>query len=287
MIWRCHDRTFDLLHRTLVMGIVNVTPDSFSDGGRYFDPAAAIARCHELLADGADLIDLGAESTRPGSLPVAAAEQTRRLAPVLEGIRDEVARRPGVAISVDTAAAEVARDALTRGAHVINDISALRDPSMAGVVAASDAGVVLMHMRGTPQDMQFDPRYDDVVREVGQFLSERRALALAAGIADDAIALDPGIGFGKSAEHSLKLLAATGTLAALGRPVLVGASRKSFLARLQGIDPATQPPAERVDASLAAAAIGAFEGARILRVHDVAATVRVARVADAVRAARR
>ncbi len=278
MLWRCRDREFDLLDRTLVMGILNVTPDSFSDGGRYFAPEAAIARGRELIAEGADLLDVGAESTRPGSDPVAPAEQIRRLAPVLDALAAD-----GAVLSVDTANAEVAADALRRGAHVVNDIRALHDPGMADVVARSGAGLVLMHMRGTPATMQDDPRYDDVVREVGQFLRQRRHVATNAGVDDACIALDPGIGFGKSAEHSLALLAATRTLAALGRPLLVGASRKSFLARLTG----DSPPAERVPASLAAAAIAAYEGARILRVHDVAATVRVARVADALRPAQR
>ncbi len=285
MIWRCRDRVFDLQSRTLVMGIVNVTPDSFSDGGRYLDPGAAIARCRQLLDEGADLIDIGAESTRPGSQSVPADEQIRRLAPVLEALAGDWHTWPEAAVSVDTASAAVAEAALALGAHVINDTSALRDPSMTGVVARSGAALVLMHMRGTPQDMQADPRYDDVVREVGEFLQARREAATAAGVADEAIALDPGIGFGKTSEHSLQLLAGTRALAALGRPVLVGASRKSFLARIAGTAP-TSAPEQRVDASLAAAAIAAYEGARILRVHDVAQTLRVARVADAARAVR-
>ena len=267
------------------MGIVNVTPDSFSDGGRYLESGAAIARCRQLLAEGADVIDLGAESTRPGSQPVAPDEQIRRLMPVLEALAPDFAARTDVALSVDTASAAVAQEALARGAHVINDISALRDAAMAPLIARTGAGVVLMHMRGTPQDMQLDPHYDDVVDEVRGFLEARRAAARDAGIADEAIALDPGIGFGKTAGHSLSLLAGTRTLVVLGRPVLVGASRKSFLARIAGTAP-TSAPEQRVEASLAAAAIAAFEGARILRVHDVAQTVRVARVADAARAAK-
>jgi dihydropteroate synthase len=275
VIWRGRGLVFDLSARTLVMGILNVTPDSFSDGGRYLEPAAAIARARELLASGADLVDVGAESTRPGSEPVAAAEQVRRLAPVLDALA-------GAPISVDTGSAEVAADALSRGAAIVNDVTALSDPAMAGVVANSGAGLVLMHMRGTPRTMQLDPRYDDVVAEVASFLRERMAVARAAGVAEEAIALDPGIGFGKSAQHSVELLAATAELAALGRPVLVGASRKSFLGRLTG----EEDPDRRHEASLAAAAIAAFEGARILRVHDVGTTVRVVRIADAARAAR-
>lgn len=276
MLWRCRDRAFDLSGRTLVMGILNVTPDSFSDGGRYLEPAAAIARGRELLAAGADLLDIGAESTRPGSEPVAAAEQIRRLAPVLDGLA-------GAAVSVDTASAEVAADALSRGAAIVNDVTALRDPGMADVVARAGAGLVLMHMQGTPRTMQAGPRYADVVEEVESFLRERLAAAEAAGVARDAVALDPGIGFGKTAQHSVELLAATFRLAAIGRPLLVGASRKRFLGALTGED----DPERRLEAGLAAGAIAAFEGARILRVHDVAATVRAARIADAVRAARR
>ncbi len=276
MIWRCREHVFDLASRTLVMGVVNVTPDSFSDAGRYFEPAAAIAHGRGMLAAGADLLDIGAESTRPGAEPVGAAEQVRRLAPVLEALA-------GAVLSVDTASAEVAADALARGASVVNDVTALGDPEMAATVAGAGAGLVLMHMRGTPRTMQADPRYDDVVAEVAEFLRARLARALAAGVAEEAVALDPGIGFGKTAAHSTALLAATAELAALGRPLLVGASRKSFLGRLTGED----DPGRRLEASLAAAAIAAFEGARILRVHDVDATVRAVRVADAARAARR
>lgn len=279
MIWSCRGVRFDLTARTLVMGVLNVTPDSFSDGGRYLDPDAAIARGRELLAEGADLLDLGAESTRPGAAAVPAAEQVRRLEPVVRALVVE----PGAVLSVDTRSAEVAARALAWGAHVVNDVSALGDPDMAAVVAPSGAGLVLMHMRGTPATMQSDLRYDDVVAEVAAYLRRRLAAAEAAGIAAERVALDPGIGFGKSAEQSLRLLARTDDLAALGRPLLVGASRKSFLARLLGDAPADR----RLEASLAAAALAAFLGARILRVHDVAATTRVLKVADAARTARR
>ncbi len=263
------------------MGIVNVTPDSFSDGGRYLDPGAAVARCHELLDEGADLLDLGGESTRPGSPDVPADEQWRRLEPVLTRLRAE---RPEAAISVDTRSAEVARRALGLGAQAVNDVSALSDPAMAAAVAAAGAGLVLMHMRGTPATMQRDTVYADVVAEVRDHLLARAAMAETAGVAREAIALDPGIGFGKSAEGSLELLARLSELVALGRPVLVGASRKSFLARLTGDE---GPPEQRVPASLAAAAIATFEGAHILRVHDVAATVRVVKLAAAARRTRR
>lgn len=262
------------------MGILNVTPDSFSDGGRWLDPAAAVARAHELLAEGADILDVGAESTRPGSVPVSADEQWRRLAPLLDALRRE---RPDAVVSCDTRDAAVAERALAAGARIVNDVSALSDPRMAAVCAASGAGLVLMHMRGTPETMQHDTRYDDVVAEVSAHLAERTARAEAAGVARDAIAWDPGIGFGKSAEGSLELLArGIGPLmAASARPVLVGASRKSFLARLTGD---VGPSADRVPESLAAATIAVLQGAAILRVHDVAETVRVVKVARSARA---
>ncbi len=277
-LWRCRDVTYDLTHRVLVMGIVNVTPDSFSDGGRYLDPAAAVARCHELLDDGADVLDLGAESTRPGSPAVPAEEQWRRLEPVLTRLQRE---RPDAVLSCDTRAAAVADRALGAGVRIINDVSALGDAAMARIVARDGTGLVLMHMRGTPETMQRDTVYTDLVAEVDAHLRARLAVAERAGVPRDCVAFDPGIGFGKSAEGSLELLArGIPMLAAAGRPVLVGASRKSFLARLTGDD---GPPQERIPASLAAAALAVFQGATILRVHDVAATVRVAKVALAAR----
>jgi len=279
VIWRCRDVTFDLTDRVLVMGIVNVTPDSFSDGGRYLDPGLAVARCHELLAEGADLLDLGGESTRPGSADVPAAEQWRRLEPVLTAMTRE---RPEAAISVDTRSAEVAELALAAGARIVNDVSALADPAMGDTVAHAGAGLILMHMRGTPETMQRDTAYGDVTTEVATFLRERVDAAGVAGVARECIALDPGIGFAKSAQGSLELLARIPELAAIGRPVLVGASRKSFLARLTGDE---GPPQERVPASLAAAALATWQGAHILRVHDVAATVRAVKIASAARKA--
>ena len=279
MIWRCRDITFDLTDRVLVMGIVNVTPDSFSDGGRYLDPGLAVARCHELLAEGADLLDLGGESTRPGSADVPAAEQWRRLEPVLTAMTRE---RPEAAISVDTRSAEVAELALAAGARIVNDVSALADPAMGDTVAHAGAGLILMHMRGTPETMQRDTAYGDVTTEVATFLRERVDAAGVAGVARECIALDPGIGFAKSAQGSLELLARIPELAAIGRPVLVGASRKSFLARLTGDE---GPPQERVPASLAAAALATWQGAHILRVHDVGATVRAVKIASAARKA--
>jgi dihydropteroate synthase len=277
ILWRCRDRLFDLGERSLVMGVLNVTPDSFSDGGRYFAPDAALARGRELIAQGADLIDLGAESTRPGSAPVPADEQWRRLEPVL----GPLVRETGATISVDTSSAAVARRALEAGAMIVNDITALADPGMPAVVAASGAGLVLMHMQGTPADMQRDPRYEDASREVADVLSQRMDVARRAGVEGDRIALDPGIGFGKRERHSLELIARIETLAALGRPVVIGASRKSFIGRLLDL-----PVDQRVEAGLAVAAIAVFLGARIVRSHDVPATVRAVRMADALRGAR-
>jgi dihydropteroate synthase len=276
MRWRCRNRVFDLDARTLVMGVVNVTPDSFSDGGRYAAPEAALAHARALLGEGADLLDVGGESTRPGSQPVPAEEQWRRIGPVIGPLA-----AGGAAISVDTASATVAERALAAGAEIVNDITALGDPAMAGVVTGAGAGVVLMHMRGTPADMQKDPRYEDAAADVALALERRMAAATAAGIAAEQVALDPGIGFGKTARHSLELIARLEAVAALGRPVLVGVSRKSFLGQVLDL-----PVGERLEGGLAAAAIAVFLGARIVRTHDVAATVRAVRVAEALRAAR-
>jgi dihydropteroate synthase len=277
MLWQCRGRAFDLADRTLVMGIVNITPDSFSDGGRFYAPEAAVANARRLLAEGADLLDLGAESTRPGAPPVPADEQWLRLSPVLETL----ARETEACLSVDTASASVAERALAAGAHAVNDVTALRDPAMAEVVAGTGAGLVLMHMRGTPADMQRDPSYQDVASEVAAHLVSRLDHARAAGIDRDCVALDPGIGFGKTARHSMELLARLESLTVLGRPVLVGVSRKSFIGHL--LD---RPVDQRLEGSLAATAVAVFLGARIVRTHDVAATARAVRVADALRAAR-
>lgn len=275
--WRCRERIFDLSLHPLVMGVVNITPDSFSDGGRFLDPGAAVAHGRRLLAEGADLLDLGAESTRPGAAPVPPGEQLRRLTPVITALAAD-----GACLSVDTAGADVAERVLALGAHAINDVTALGDSAMAATVARQGAGLVLMHMQGTPATMQQDPHYDDAVREIACWLGERAAAARAAGVAPECIALDPGIGFGKTVRHNLELIARLDELAALGHPLVVGASRKSFLGKLLDL-----PVEERLEGSLVAAAVAAFEGASILRVHDVAATVRASRVAAALRAARR
>jgi dihydropteroate synthase len=251
------------LHRPLIMGVVNVTPDSFSDGGRFLNPAAAIAHAHQLIEEGADLVDLGAESSRPGAAAVVTAEEElRRLLPVLQGLRDAP-----VPVSVDTIKPEVMRAAVAEGATMINDINALRAPGAIAAVAAADAAVCLMHMQGTSGTMQQHPSYDDVVAEVKAFLLERVRAARAAGIALDRIAIDPGFGFGKTLEHNLELLRHLREFEVLGVPVLAGWSRKSSLGKITG-----KPAGERLAASVAAALIAAQNGARILRVHDVAAT---------------
>lgn len=261
--------------RAAVMGVVNVTPDSFSDGGRWLDADAAVGHGLELVAAGADLLDVGGESTRPGATPVDAAEERRRIEPVVARLAAEA----GVPVSIDTTKADVAGAALDAGARVVNDVSAGRlDPRLLTVAADRGAGVVLMHMLGDPRTMQDDPRYDDVVREVGDFLVEAAEAAEAAGVARTAIAVDPGIGFGKTTTHNLALLAHLDALTArVGLPVVVGTSRKRFIARvLAGVGgEAGEPPAERRDDGTLATTVWAAEcGARVVRVHDVKAAAR-------------
>jgi dihydropteroate synthase len=243
--------------RPSVMGVVNVTPDSFSDGGVNLDASTAAAAARRMLAEGAAIVDVGGESTRPGSAGTPADEELRRVVPVLERLAGEVP------VSIDTAKAEVARRAIELGAEMVNDVTALRaDPELAGVVADADVYLCLMHMQGEPRTMQEDPRYDDVASEVASFLEERLAFAVAHGIREDRICLDPGIGFGKTVEHNLELIRRLDVLLALGRPVLIGFSRKSTLKRLGATD--------LVSASVAAAVAAYERGATILRVHDVA-----------------
>ena len=269
--WRAGRFEVDL-ERPSVMAIVNVTPDSFSDGDP--TPAQAIARCERLLAEGADILDIGGESTRPGAPAVDPETELARVVPVLQA-----AVRLGCPVSIDTTKADVMRAALDLGADIVNDVAALRGPGALDVVSAHDScGVCLMHMRGTPQTMREAARYDDVVAEVAAFLRERIAAVEAAGVARERIVADPGIGFAKTPEHNLALLAQQETLAALGVPLLVGWSRKSTLARLAGVAaPATERSADErarvAAASVAAAVIAVERGARIVRVHDVAATV--------------
>jgi len=242
------------------MGVVNVTPDSFSDGGVNFDPDDAVATARRMVEEGAAIVDVGGESTRPGSGGVSAGEELRRVVPVLE-------RLDGLPLSIDTSKAEVARRALALGAELVNDVTALRgDPRMAEVVAESGAYLCLMHMQGEPRTMQADPRYDDVVDDVKAFLAERLAAAVAAGIPEQRICLDPGIGFGKTVEHNFELVRRLSDLIALGRPVVVGFSRKSSLGRLLGDPTATTGS---VAASVGAAVAAYERGATLLRVHDV------------------
>ncbi len=261
LLWRCRDRMIDCAARPLIMGILNVTPDSFSDGGAYFDPAAAIARGLRMAEEGADILDIGGESSRPGAAPVAPEEERRRVEPVVSAL----ARATRCLISVDTTKASVADAALRAGAHIVNDIAALRgDPEMARTARAHGAGVVLMHMQGTPQTMQAAPHYGDVASEVRAFLEERIDAARAAGLSDEQLVIDPGIGFGKTVAHNVALLADLSSFAALRRPILVGVSRKSFLGALTG-----RPVADRLAPSLAAMAFAFARGAHIARVHDV------------------
>ncbi|MBA2504504.1 MAG: dihydropteroate synthase [Thermoleophilaceae bacterium] len=245
--------------KPLLMGVVNVTPDSFSDGGEFFDADRATAHGRELLADGADILDIGGESTRPGAEPVAEEEELRRVIPVIEALA-------GKRISIDTSKAVVAKDALGAGAEIVNDVSAFRiDPDMAGVVAESGATCCLMHMLGEPRTMQDDPRYEDVVGEVRAFLEERLAFAIEAGVPEEKIWLDPGIGFGKTLVHNLALLRRLDEIVAIGRPVVVGTSRKRFLGAITG-----RPERERVAGTLAANVLALDRGASVFRVHDVA-----------------
>jgi len=247
---------------TVLMGIVNVTPDSFSDGGRYLDRGAAIEHGIELAAAGADVLDVGGESTRPGAAAVGVEEELARVLPVIEALASA-----GHRVSVDTSKAAVAERALAAGATIVNDVTALGDPAMAAVCADAGCGLILMHMKGTPRTMQDDPRYDDVLVEVRDFLAERLAAAVAAGVAAERVWVDPGIGFGKTVDHNLELIERLGELRELGRPVVLGASRKAFLGELTG-----REVSDRLAASLAVAVLGVAGGAEVLRVHDVAAT---------------
>ena len=265
----------DFTRRTLIMGILNVTPDSFFGGSRSPDPAQAIADGVAMAASGADIIDIGGESTRPGARAVAEKEELARVLPVVRGLRREVA----VPISIDTYKSSIARAALDAGADIVNDISALRfDPAMISLVAAENVPLVLMHMQGTPQTMQIEPRYNDVTREVRDFLAAQLYDAMDAGIPAEAIIVDPGIGFGKTIEHNLQLIKGLQALAALGQPLLVGVSRKAFIGKILGLE-----PADRLEGSLAAAVAAVLAGANIVRVHDVAETCKAIRVADALR----
>jgi dihydropteroate synthase len=274
-VWRAGTHTFDCRRRTFVMGVLNVTPDSFSDGGRFVQPGDAVAEGVQMAADGADMLDVGGESTRPGSEAVPPEEELRRVLPVIEGLRREA---PEIALSVDTRKAEVAAAALAAGASIVNDVTAGSDLAMFGVVRDASAGMILMHMRGDPATMQQLTHYDDVVAEVKAYLRDRVDAAVAAGIEWERLSVDPGLGFAKTAEQSLLLMKEVATLLDLRRPVLVGPSRKSFIGAVLGAE-----VEDRLEGTAGAVAWMVGLGAHIVRVHDVKAMVRVVRVVVAIR----
>jgi dihydropteroate synthase len=274
-VWRCGERVFSLGERTLIMGIVNVTPDSFSDAGMFAGTDDAVKHALQLAADGADILDIGGESTRPGADPVPIEEELDRVIPVIERL---VVETPATAVSVDTRKAEVARAALQAGACIVNDVTAGSDPDTLAAVKASGAGLVLMHMQGDPRTMQEEPSYRDVVAEVEDFLAGRIGAAVASSIHREHLCVDPGIGFGKNLTHNLELLRSIGSFAELRVPVLVGVSRKRFLGELTGVS----DPAERLEGTAGAVAWCAAEGVDVVRVHDVKEMTRVVRVIDAI-----
>lgn len=261
LLWKCRQHVLEIGPRPLIMGILNVTPDSFSDGGRFFNLQAAVDRGLQMIQEGADIIDVGGESTRPGAAAVSAEEELARVIPVIQAL----SKAPGAILSIDTIKAGVAQRAVEAGARIINDVSALtNDPDMPRVAKESGAGVILMHMQGTPRTMQKDPHYADVVADVRDYLRARVEVLTTGGVALDAIAVDPGIGFGKTLEHNVRLLANLKALTTMGRPVVVGLSRKSFLGALTGCE-----VNERLAPSLAGLVFCILNGAHILRVHDV------------------
>lgn len=260
--WQIAGQRLPLTRRPLLMGIVNVTPDSFSDGGRFFDPARAVEHALQLVAAGADILDIGGESTRPYATPVSAAEEIRRVVPVITALQSQTA----VPLSIDTSKPEVAQRALAAGAAIINDVAGLRDPEMLRVAAASTAGICAMHMQGDPQTMQDAPRYDDVVQDILAYLRQRRDELTAAGIDPQRIALDPGVGFGKTHQHNLDLLAACWRFHELGAPLLLGPSRKGFIAKVLG-----DKQLDRTPGTIGTSLSLAMQGVQVLRVHDVAA----------------
>jgi dihydropteroate synthase len=278
-LWHVRGRQIDLSSRTLVMGILNVTPDSFSDGGQFSTTAAAIEHGLRLVEQGADIIDVGGESTRPGRVEsVTASQETERVLPVIEALRN---RAPDALLSIDTFKTEVARAALDAGAHIVNDVSALsRSPEIAQHVASTGAGLILMHMLGTPETMQQEPTYANVLVEIRNYLRERMQVAIAAGVPEANIAVDPGIGFGKTVDHNVEILAGLEYLRLLQRPICVGVSRKGFLGRLTGDLPVDQ----REDATVAAHTAAVLHGATIIRTHDVQRARRSLAVVDAIRA---
>ena len=273
MRWIAREHQFNFPRPTIVMGIVNTTPDSFTDGGRFLDADAAGAHALRLASQGAEILDIGGESTRPGSAEVTVQEELDRVIPVIK----RLAKRPELVLSIDTQKPSVAREALAAGASIVNDIAANRsDAEMWQIVAEARAGYVCMHMQGTPQTMQANPKYEDVTSELCDFFRERLALLSSHGLTTDQVALDPGIGFGKALEHNIKLLRDLNKFSLVERPILVGASRKSFIEKLLGA-----PIDERLPASLACAAWAAIQGSQIIRVHDVAETIQAVRMAEA------
>ena len=269
----CRGKELSFGHRTLIMGILNVTPDSFSDGACYLGVAAAIDHAKEMAKDGADVIDVGGESSRPGASPASAEEELARVLPVVEGLVDEIS----VPVSIDTCKSEVARRALETGAHIVNDITALQgDAEMAKVVAEMGAGVILMHMRGTPRTMQQSPVYDDVVSDISSWLQRRIEYAETEDIPPDHIAIDPGIGFGKTVDHNLEILRRLDEFRHLNKPILIGTSRKSFIGKILDL-----PVNSRIEGTAATITWAIAHGADMVRVHDVKTMHRVARMTDA------
>jgi len=274
--WQLRTRTLDTEDHTLIMGILNVTPDSFSDGGRWATAEAAVKRGRSLAESGADIVDVGGESNRPGAHPVEASQEVDRVAPVIEELSGD-----GIVVSVDTAKPEVGAAAVGAGAEIINDITGLADPEMIPLCATTGVGVVIMHMQGTPETMQNNPGYDDVVTEVAEFLAERSQAAIDGGIDPAAIVVDPGIGFGKTATHNLQLLARLDEVG-LGRPLLVGPSRKSFLGSILDKAGRSSQPTDRDVATVASVSLAVSSGATIVRVHDVGMALEASRTADAI-----
>lgn len=269
----------DFSKKTYIMGVLNVTPDSFSDGGLYLDKSLAVRRAHEMIEDGADIIDIGGESTRPGSEPVSLEEEIARTIPVIEALAKDIK----VPISIDTYKAEVAKRALDAGASMVNDISGLRfDPDMPEVVSEYKVPVVIMHIKGTPKNMQVNPSYEALIPEIMDYLRISIRLAIKSGIDEDKIVIDPGIGFGKTFDHNLDIIKNLHKFTLLEKPILAGPSRKTFIGKILGDAQAS----ERLEGTAAAVAISIFNGANILRVHDVKEMVKVARVADAIRRGR-
>jgi dihydropteroate synthase len=266
--------TLELGPRTRVMGVLNLSPDSFSDGGLHADTPSALEAARAMVAAGADIVDVGGESTRPGAAPVSAAQEADRVLPVIDGIK----RALEVRVSIDTMKADVARQAVELGADLINDVTALGDAAMLSLAVDRGVPVVLMHMRGSPQTMQHDTHYDDLLAELATFLRKRAETAVAAGLSDDKIMVDPGIGFGKSVEGNLTILKRLPELSRLGMPILIGASRKAFIGAVLDL-----PVQDRLAGSLAVAAFASAQGAHVIRAHDVAATARAVRMIDAIR----